>query len=269
MSNTPFFTVITASLNSGSTLKQTLESIKNQTFKNLEHFVIDGGSNDGTVEILKRTEHSYNTFWLSEPDQGIAEALNKGLRMAKGKYILVLQADDCLLSPNILGYVFNLAKSQKYDIYSFPVLKKSSDEKLILYKPIRSLWWHHFKTIFPHQGSFVHQRAYRVVGGYRQHLSITMDYDFFYRALQSKCSIKFEDQPIVLMGGKGVSSSDAAIIKRLREEIKVQKINEKNCMWRIAQILFWMFYFPYKTQLVSNFKKLSPNQLRKTHKKSS
>jgi glycosyltransferase involved in cell wall biosynthesis len=201
--------------------------------------------------------------WLSEADQGIAEALNKGLKIAKGKYILVLHADDCLLSPDILGYVFNLIKNQKYDIYSFPVLKECSDDRLFLYKPIRVLWWHHFKTIFPHQGSFVHKRAYRVVGEYRKHLSITMDYDFFYRALQSKCSIKFEDQPIALMGGTGISSSDAALTRRLREEIKVQKINEKNRMWRIAQILFWMFYFPYKTQLVSNFKKLSPNQIKK------
>jgi hypothetical protein len=78
-----------------------------------------------------------------------------------------------------------------------------------------------------------------------------MDYDFFYRALQSKCSVKFERQPIARMGGSGISSSAAALTKRLREEMKVQKLNEKNRMWRLAQFFFWMFYLPYKTQLTS------------------
>jgi glycosyltransferase involved in cell wall biosynthesis len=257
MSKSPFFTILTASLNSQSTLKKTLDSIKNQTFQNFEHVVIDGGSNDGTIDILNRIENSYNMSWSSEPDQGIADALNKGLRLAKGDYVLVLHADDCLLSPDTLEYVFKIIKNQKYDIYSFPVLKEYSDRRPFLYKPIRILWWHHFKTIFPHQGSFVHQRTYRVVGEYRKQLSIAMDYDFFYRALQSECSVKFEKQPVARMGGKGISSSAAALTRRLREERKVQILNEKNRMWRLAQFFFWMLYLPYKTQMASSFKRSS------------
>ena len=251
--NYPFFTILTASLNSVSTIKQTVESIKNQTFQNFEHIVIDGGSNDGTVEVLKKNEHAYNLYWASKPDKGISNALNKGLKLAKGKYVLVLHADDCLLSPGILGYVFNLVKDQKFDIYSFPVLKERPDGAHLLYKPIRVLWWHHFKTIFPHQGSFVHQRTFQALGGFRNNFSIAMDYDFFYRALKNNCSIKFEKKPVALMGGAGISSNDFELVKRLREEFQVHRLNEKNPLWRLAQIYFWMLYFPYKTVL---FKKL-------------
>ena len=253
MPESPFFTILTASLNNRTTIKNTLESIRNQAFRNFEHIVIDGGSKDGTLDIIKEFERTYNLFWASKPDKGISSALNKGLKLAKGKYVLVLHADDCLLSPGILGYVFNLVKDQKFDIYSFPVLKERPDGAHLLYKPIRVLWWHHFKTIFPHQGSFVHQRTFQALGGFRNNFSIAMDYDFFYRALKNNCSIKFEKKPVALMGGAGISSNDFELVKRLREEFQVHRLNEKNPLWRLAQIYFWMLYFPYKTVL---FKKL-------------
>ena len=239
----PFYTIITASLNNESTIKQTLESIENQTFQNLEHIVLDGGSQDGTLDILRNFERTYNLYFISEPDEGISSALNKGLKLSKGKYILVL------------GYVFNLIKKQQYDIHSFPVLKEGSDNRLFLYNPIRVLWWHHFKTIFPHQGTFVHQRIFQSVGGFRNNFSIAMDYDFFYRALKNNCSIRFERKPVALMGGAGVSSNDLQMNKRLREEIEVQKLNEKNPLWRLAQIYFWMLYIPYKTLFLRKLKK--------------
>jgi glycosyltransferase involved in cell wall biosynthesis len=255
MKKHPFFTIITAALNSSATLSKNMQSICNQSYQDFEHIIVDGGSADQTLEIIKGYENTYNLIWISEFDSGISDALNKGLKLAKGKYILVLHADDCLLAPDILGYVFNLINNQRYDIYSFPVLKERSDNQLSLYKPIRLLWWHHFKTIFPHQGSFVHQRTFRIVGEFRNNFSIAMDYDFFYRALKNSCSIQFEKKPVALMGGKGISSNDSELLKRLREEIQVQRLNEKNPFWRLAQIYFWIFYFPYKTGFFMKLKK--------------
>ncbi|WP_084445878.1 glycosyltransferase [Desulfosarcina sp. BuS5] len=80
MSEPPFITILTAALNSGATIKKTLESVRNQTFRNFEHVVIDGGSRDETLEILKEYENTYNLAWISKPDHGISDALNKGLR---------------------------------------------------------------------------------------------------------------------------------------------------------------------------------------------
>ena len=76
-----------------------------------------------------------------------------------------------------------------------------------------------------------------------------MDYDFFYRALLFGCSVKFINMPIALMGGTGLSSSKKYLVKRLREEIQIQKLNERNLFWKFAQSIFWILYFPHKTGL--------------------
>ena len=160
MSKPPFFTILTASLNNRSTIKQTIESIKNKTYQNFEHIVIDGDSEDGTPDILKKAAHTYPLTWISEPDKGIADALNKGLRYATGKYILVIQADDSLLGPEILESLYPLLSTERVDVCSFPVIFDHPEKGKLLRKPIRILWWNHFKFIFPHQGCFVHRRVF-------------------------------------------------------------------------------------------------------------
>jgi len=122
MNTHPFFTIITASLNSSSTIKRTLKSVKNQTFNDLEHIVIDGGSKDETLDILREFEDAYNLVWISEPDRGIADALNRGLERAIGRYILVIHADDQLLGSDILTKVYPLLKKDPFDINGFPVV---------------------------------------------------------------------------------------------------------------------------------------------------
>ncbi len=227
-----------------------MASIRHQRFQNLEHIVIDGGSCDNTLDILKKYNDTYNLTWISEPDHGIADALNKGLKQAKGRYILVIHADDHLLTPQTLEIVYPLLASERFDVHSFPAVKHSPNLGKVLYKPIRVLWWHHFKTIFPHQGCFVHRRVYDRAGGYRKEFSIALDYDFFYRVLSIRPSVKFEKKPVALMGGKGISSNQNFLIQRLQEEVHVQDLNENNRLWRLAQLLFRTLYFPYKTRFL-------------------
>lgn len=249
MKNTPFITILTASLNSGATIRKTIESIRDQTFQDLEHIVIDGESRDETPMVLKESEKTYNLTWISEPDRGISDALNKGLHRARGRYIFVLHADDQLLTPEILKSVYIILKSERFDIYSFPVLKYHHDKGKFLYKPVRILWWHHFKTILPHQGCFVHKRLFDRIGGFREEFSIALDYDFFYRTLHSGASIGFGQMPVAFMGGAGISSDPSLIHRRLQEERKVQQLNETNRIWRIFQAFFHLAYDPYKLYL--------------------
>ena len=246
----PFFTILTASLNKGVTLRKTLESIKNQSFQNFEHIVVDGNSYDETLDTLKQFENTYNLSWFSKPDCGISDALNKGLQLAQGRYILVLHADDQLLAPEILKNIYPILKSERFDIYSFPVIKDYPDKGNILYKPVRILWWYHFKTIFPHQGTFIHHRVFDRVGGFREEFSIALDYDFFYRGLQTGAKVKFEKQPVALMGGAGISSNPSLLVQRLREEFQVQKLNERYPFCQIAQFIFNAIYFPYKARFL-------------------
>jgi len=249
MNESPFITILTASLNSGSTIKKTLESVKNQTFQDMEHFVIDGGSKDETCDILREFEDAYELFWISEPAQGIAHAINKGLVRASGCYIVVIHADDYFLNNNSLNNVYKLLKGEKLDIWSFPVIKESPFFGKQVCKPIRVLWWNHFKFIFLHQGTFVHRRVFDSIGNFKEQFSIAMDYDFFYRALMSRSTVKFGNQPVAIMGGSGISSNPAMLPRRLCEEKMVQRMNEKKLFWRMAQLLFQFLYFPYKTRL--------------------
>jgi glycosyltransferase involved in cell wall biosynthesis len=243
-----FYTILTAALNNGDSISSTIFSIREQEFKGFEHIVIDGGSTDGTSDILERYKKSSELKYISEPDAGIADALNKGLKIAQGKYILVLHADDRLIHPKILGNVHALLKREAFDIHSFPVFINDPGGKTRAFKPFPLRWWHHFKTIVPHQGAFVHRRVYERIGMYRNDFSIAMDYDFFYRAFKAKCSVSFQKDFVAIMDGTGISNDRALLKKRLDEEALVYKTNEENPMWRIAQTLFRLLYVPYKTK---------------------
>ena len=247
----PLLSILTASLNNDSTLVDCIRSIKSQSFQNFEHIIIDGGSNDNTIEILQKYEKTYNQIWISQRDDGIADALNKGLQKAQGRYIIVIQADDRLLNPNIFDKVYPYLRKEKIDILSFPVILDHPSRGKILRKPLRFLGWNRFKFIFPHQGCFVHTRVFEKIGEFRNEFKICMDYDFFYRALACKCSVQFEKFPVALMGGTGIGSVSKFLYKRLKEERLVQMRNERNLGWRIAQFIFRSLYMPYKKFRIS------------------
>jgi len=90
----PLVSIITPSLNQGRFIKETILSIKNQTHPRIEHIIMDGGSTDDTLDIIKRYDGTYNMQWTSEPDNGMYEAINKGLRKAQGNILAYLNADD-------------------------------------------------------------------------------------------------------------------------------------------------------------------------------
>jgi len=249
MNSDPFFTILTSCLNSEKTLIKTLASVRKQRYQNFEHIIIDGGSQDDSLRILSDYSGNFRVYWKSEPDRGIAHALNKGLQLAKGRYILVIHGDDRLLDENVLSRVYKALRNESVDMYSCPVLKEAPNGKLIPYRPIRLCWWYHFKTILPHQGCFVHRRAFERVGQFRENLTIALDYDFFYRAFSSGATVKFRKMPVAIMGGAGISSNPIMLEKRLHEEMLVQRMNERKIFWRMAQQLFYLLYFPYKTRL--------------------
>ena len=95
--------IVTVTYNSEATLLDTLGSVRNQTFRDLEHIVVDGGSTDKTLELLKAAGDSVR--WISEPDKGIYDAMNKGIRLARGHWIHLLNSDDYYASNEVLAQV--------------------------------------------------------------------------------------------------------------------------------------------------------------------
>ncbi|MGD8369154.1 MAG: glycosyltransferase family 2 protein [Desulfobacterales bacterium] len=251
MKKKPFFSIISATKNSKHTLARTLNSVARQTFTSLEHIVIDGASTDGTQSLLKERQKSYALTWISEPDSGISAALNKGIALSQGRYILVVHGDDRLLAKNTIESVYSILRKENIEILSHPVLKEYQVGAMRPYRPIPVLWWHHFKTIFPHQGCFVHRRIFERIGGFREDLKIALDYDFFYRALNEKPTVRFRPEPVAIMGGSGISSNSDWLARRLEEERKVQCENETNPIVRIFQLLFRTAYEPYRLRLRS------------------
>ena len=110
---TPRISIITVVFNGSSVIGRTIESVRVQNFENIEYIVIDGGSDDGTLEIIKNN-NDIITSWISEPDKGIYDAMNKGLKKATGDYVWFLNAGDEIYSPGTLSKVFSLAEADAY-----------------------------------------------------------------------------------------------------------------------------------------------------------
>lgn len=257
MEKKPFFTILTASYNNGVTLKKTLESVSMQSFQDVEHIVIDGGSSDNTLNMLKMYKKKYDLKWISEPDEGIADAMNKGLKLSKGKYIIFIHADDRLCNNKILTNVYNDIKKSEYDIYSYHIEQTISGQVNNIRKSRRLLWWNHFRSIIQHQGAFVHKSVFCKIGTFNPAFSISMDYDFFYRALNANMSVKFINKVSSTMGHSGISSNKKMDFLRIKEDFAIQKENENNIIWIILQIIFRFFYYPYKIKLLPKIRHAS------------
>jgi len=112
--NLPKISIVTPSFNSAKYIEDCIKSVLNQNYPNFEHIIIDGGSTDGTIEILKKYPH---LKWISEPDEGQSDALNKGFKMASGNWILWLNSDDKLKSNCLIKYVKFINKYYNIDMF--------------------------------------------------------------------------------------------------------------------------------------------------------
>jgi len=107
MNPKPLVSIITPSYNQGKFIEDTILSVKNQDYPYIEHIVIDGQSKDNTLKILEKYENRYNLQWISEPDKGQAEAINKGFKMSKGRIISWLNSDDTYLTRDVITRIVN------------------------------------------------------------------------------------------------------------------------------------------------------------------
>lgn len=182
----PLFTIITPSFNQGRFIEDTILSVKNQDYPNIEHIVVDGCSQDNTLEILKKHENTYNLKWISEPDEGQADALNKGFGLAKGRYIGWINSDDCYFDiSSISSAVKFFNKYPEYDvIYGDAVSIDENNNFLYVVKERKFSYDFLTKACFLVQPSVFLRRC--VIDNFRLNatLNLAMDYDFWLRIAQ-------------------------------------------------------------------------------------
>jgi glycosyltransferase involved in cell wall biosynthesis len=179
--------VITVCYNSEKTISGTLRSVKNQEYENVEHLIIDGQSSDKTMLVVK-SHHHQKLKVRSEPDQGIYDAMNKGVQLAEGDIIGILNSDDIYMHKNVLNEVVSTFTSDPtLDVILGDVdyVKNSNLEKSL--RSYRATgfrtWMFRFGFMPPHPGVFVRKTAYERVGYYRIKYKIAADFDFLLRLL--------------------------------------------------------------------------------------
>lgn len=237
--------IITICLNSQEHIRGTLESVKNQSRQPYEFIVVDGGSTDNTNSIIAKYGDIVSKH-LSEPDKGISDAMNKGIGLASGDFVLFLNSDDFLVDDRVIEDVGALLDDQ-HDIHAFDIIFKSrSDEKRI---PPRCFnFWTNFKIPFCHQGVLCRRRLFEKLGGFDLSFNINMDYDFFLRAFRNNTSVKYHPRVNVVMRDTGISSRTdwPGLRERFAEERMAQKNNSPSKFMEILYAFYWFFYIPYR-----------------------
>lgn len=203
--------IITASYNAEEFIERAIQSIVDQQYDNMEYLIIDGGSKDGTVEIIKKYADKIN-YWISEPDKGIYDAWNKGLAKATGDWIMFLGCDD-LLVPGALQYYSDFinqlpeniqyisSKNQIVDIHNNPIRIKGWPWK-----------WPFFlkEMTVAHPGSLHAKKLFEAYGNFNTNYKIVGDYEFLLRP-KEQLKTAFMDRITVVMQEGGASDSVAAI----------------------------------------------------------
>lgn len=176
----PFtFSVITATFNSEQYLEQTILSVLNQTYANIEYIIIDGGSTDGTLDIINKYRHRIAAV-VSEPDAGIYDAFNKGVRLASGDAISFLNSDDYFQDPSVLeqvAAVFYVQNELKVIYGNVLMLDEKSGYERLLGKP---LTYEDFRygAACPHPGMFVRKELFAAHGSFDLSYQIASDQEF-------------------------------------------------------------------------------------------
>jgi glycosyltransferase involved in cell wall biosynthesis len=170
--------IITINFNDKTGLEKTIKSIINQTWKGFESIVIDGGSNDGSKEIIEKYKNKIS-YSVSEPDTGIYNAMNKGITVAKGDFILFLNSGDCLHNPNVIDQVIKVLDSKISIYYGNLCITKNGVKNYLLTPPDTLDFLYFINNSLPHPASFIKKELFKKYFFYNENLKIISDWEFF------------------------------------------------------------------------------------------
>ena len=218
MKKNPKISIITVSFNSVITIRDTIESVISQDYNNIEYIIIDAGSNDGTLDVIKEYEGHIN-FFISEDDNGIYDGMNKGISVATGDVVGILNSDDFYPNIFIISNVASTFVKEKCDaVYGDLVYVKFFDiDKIVRYwqsgvysaDKIKNGW------MLPHPTFFVKRLLYNKYGYYDTDLKTAADYKMVLKLLY-KYNIKVFYIPMILVNMRMGGVSNSSILNRIR-----------------------------------------------------
>jgi glycosyltransferase involved in cell wall biosynthesis len=210
--------IITVSYNSSATIRDTIESVLSQNYPDFEYILVDGNSSDNTLEIIRSYENKH-IRWISEPDKGIYDAMNKGLKMATGDVIGILNSDDFYTNSDVLTKVAQAFQTEQVDsVYSdLAYVDEHDTNKMIRYWKSGKYKEGSFLTGWmpPHPTFFVKREVYQRYNPFDVRLKSAADYELMLRFIHKfKISVAYIPEILVKMraGGK----SNASLRNRLR-----------------------------------------------------
>jgi glycosyltransferase involved in cell wall biosynthesis len=203
----PKLSIITVVYNGAEFVEQALKSVLDQSYPNLEYILIDGGSTDGTVDIIKRYE-SQLSYFVSEPDKGIYNAMNKGLAQASGDFIGILNADDYYESGTLQTVAKAIEISGSQIIYGNMNTRRDFGERSYTRTEKPNLDAMPKTMGVFHPATFVAKKVYDEIGGFDEQYRLSADYDFMLRAYLKKYSFHHVDAVLTTFRVGGASTAD-------------------------------------------------------------
>jgi len=206
MTNNPKISVITINYNNEKGLQKTIESVVNQSYTNFEYIIIDGGSTNDDVQIIKKYENKIN-YWVSESDKGVYHAMNKGIKVATGDYIIFMNSGDVFFDNDVLQNTVPLFDANAYFIYGNNFKEKGTSKRLKTY-PSELTFSFFYLSSLNHQATFIKKSAFDILFYYDENKKIAADWELFIVGIcKENLPYQYINQTISVYDFTGVSTN--------------------------------------------------------------
>lgn len=231
----PKISIVTICFNSEAHIEEAIQSVVNQSYPNKEYIIIDGGSTDGTLDIIGKYKDRIDYF-VSESDRGISDAFNKGIMVATGDLVGIINSDDKLADDALQVVADNY--SSDVDIYrgKCRIWNPNTDDFI---DEVPTMAWPliPIKMKVSHPSTFISRRSYQAWGNYDINLKFAMDFDLLQRMYQQKAKTMYIDRPLAVFRLGGVSQQNETARKK-----ELCHILKKNGANRMQVLCFYLYY---------------------------